>query len=97
MSGPTYRQLLEMAEELGRADGLLAAALEPAGGWTGEGPRCLGRTPAEFAVLLWKGRPGTPPSGLELNAPHWYAAGFAEGLRASAAQQSAAAALRVFT
>jgi hypothetical protein len=88
MCAPTYRQLLEQAEELGRADGLLAAAFEPPGGCAGEGASCLGRSPAEFARLLWADRPGTPPSGLELNAPHWYAAGFADGLRAGAAQRA---------
>jgi hypothetical protein len=88
MSAPTYRQLLEQAEELGRADGLLAAAFEPPGGWAAEEQCCLGRSPADFARLLWADRPGTPPSGLELNAPHWYAAGFADGLRAGAAQRA---------
>src|SRR5687768_16807604 len=88
MSAPTYRQLLAEAEELGRADGLLAAAFEPPGGCAGEVPRCLGRSPGDFARLLWGDRPGTPPSGLEVNAPHWYAVGFADGLRAGAAKGS---------
>ena len=100
MSAPTYRQLLEEAWELGRIDGLLAAALEQPAGSAGGDPRCLGHPPAEFAVLLWEGRPGIPPSGLELNAPHWYAAGFADGLRTSAAQPGVADRVRtrrVFT
>jgi hypothetical protein len=75
----TYAELLEEAWELGRADGRFAAAFEPAGTVV-LGERCLGRTPEDFVRLLWEGRPGTPPSGLEGNAPLWYAAGFTEGL-----------------
>jgi hypothetical protein len=85
-STPTYRQLLEEALELGRSDGRFAAAFERPGGVVDGSPRCLGRTPAEFARLLWQDRPGTPPSGLEQNAPLWYATGFEEGLRAGAAE-----------
>ena len=77
-SGTPYRQLLVEALELGRADGRFAADFEPA--TTPRGDRCLGRTPGEFAVLLWEGRRGTPPAGLELNAPHWYATGYEQGL-----------------
>lgn len=81
-SAPTYRQLLAEAQELGRLDGAFAAAFErPDPDEPGSG-RCLGRTPAEFARLLWEDQPGSPPSGLEVNAPLWYAAGFAEGLQA---------------
>ena len=83
-SAPTYVQLLHEAHELGRADGQFAAAFEPPGGLVAGSPRCLGRTPAEFARLLWEDRPGSPPSGLEQNAPLWYATGFAEGLRVAA-------------
>ena len=79
-SAPTYQQLLEEARELGRMDGGFAAAFEPAGAEVPFSGRCLGRTPAEFARLLWQDRPGEPPSGLELNAPLWYASGFGEGL-----------------
>jgi hypothetical protein len=86
-SAPTYRQLLEEAHELGRADGRFAAAFEPPGGVVQGSPRCLGRTPAEFARFLCEGRLGSPPSGLEQNAPLWYAAGFAEGLQAGAAER----------
>jgi hypothetical protein len=53
-NAPTYRQLLEEAEELGRADGLLSAAFEPPRSSAGFGQRCLGRTPAEFAALVWE-------------------------------------------
>jgi len=82
----TYGQLLDEALELGRADGRFAAAFEPES--APRGGRCLGRTPAEFARLLWEGRPGTPPSGLELNAPHWYATGFGQGLVEGAARRT---------
>ena len=100
-SAPTYRQLLEEAQELGRMDGRFAAGFEAPGSPASDGTRCLGRTPEEFAVLLWEGLPGTPPSGLEVNAPAWYAAGFAEGLRARAGEQARVAdwarTRRVFT
>src|SRR3954454_22894616 len=61
-SAPTYLQLLEEAQELGRMDGRFAAAFEAPGRAVSDGTRCLGRTPEEFAVLLWEGLPGTPPS-----------------------------------
>jgi hypothetical protein len=99
-SSPTYRQLLEEALELGRADGRFAAAFETYGSAGEAGPRCLGRTPEEFARLLWNG-PGEPPSGLELNAPLWYATGFAEGLASAPARPRRSATTlhfrRVFT
>ena len=79
----SYHELLEEAQELGRADGAFAAAFEPPGSVASRPERCLGRTPAEFARLLWDG-PGEPPSGLEVNAPLWYAAGFAEALAEAA-------------
>jgi hypothetical protein len=100
-SPPTYQQLLEEAQELGRADGRFAAAFETPGDTVAGSPRCLGRTPGEFVRLLWDGQPGTPPSGLELNAPLWYATGFAEGLAAGAVRHRAPARTlhfrRVFT
>ena len=55
---PTYRQLLDEAQELGRLDGRFAAAFEPTG--TDVGDRSLGRSPADFARLLWGERPGEP-------------------------------------
>jgi hypothetical protein len=100
-SAATYRQLLEEAQELGRLDGSFAAAFERSGTPVSDSPRCLGRTPAELASLLWEDRPGSPPSGLELNAPIWYATGFAEGLADHAAQPARVAewarTRRVFT
>jgi len=86
---PTYQQLLEEAQEIGRLDGRFAAAFEAPGGRVSD--RCLGRSPADFARLLWEGRPGTPPAGLELNAPTWYASGYTEGLRARRAEVAPAA------
>jgi hypothetical protein len=78
----TYHQLLQEALELGRLDGRFASAFESPGAAAGSSDRCLGRAPADFARLLWEDRPGTPPSGLEANAPLWYAAGYREGLAA---------------
>jgi hypothetical protein len=82
---PTYRQLLGIALELGRTDGRFAAAFEAPGSRDGQTARCLGRSPEEFARLLW-GRPGEPPAGLQVNAPLWYATGFSEGLAEGTAQ-----------
>jgi hypothetical protein len=65
-----YRSLLEEAFGMGRADGPTSAADEV--GAAGSPP---GFDADEFAALLWAPRPGTPPAGLVLNAPHWYAAG----------------------
>ena len=100
-SARTYRELLTEALEIGRADGRFAAAFDSPGGVVTGSPRCLGRTPAEFARFLWEDRPGSPPGGLEQNAPLWYATGFAEGLAAGAAQRRGTATRlqlrRVFT
>ena len=76
---PAYPDLLASAWSLGRADGLFAARFEP------EHPDasaavCQGRSPEEFARWLWGDRPGSPPSGLEVNAPLWYARGFTTAL-----------------
>ncbi len=79
---PPYRALLETAYSLGRADGHLAAGFEPAGPVGPPSPCCQGRDPEQFARHLWGDRPGTLPSGLVVNAPRWYAAGFAEALLA---------------
>jgi hypothetical protein len=82
---PSYQQLLAEAYELGRADGRFARAFEPLDGAGHlERPpadRSAGRTAPEFAALLWGGRPGAAPPGLELNAPLWYASGFRDELR----------------
>ena len=86
---PSYRQLLTEALEIGRADGRFAAAFESSA--VGLGDRCLGRSPAEFARMLWGDRPGLP-AGLEQNAQLWYAAGYAEGLAEVATLDALAAA-----
>ena len=76
----THLHLLEVAHALGHADGGLAASIEPAGPVDPQPTSCRGREPGEFARLLWADRPGAPPSGLRLNAPLWYAQGFADAL-----------------
>jgi hypothetical protein len=99
-STPTYQMLLEEARELGRLDGRTAAAFEPTAHTNERSGLCLGRTPREFARLLWEHRPGNPPVGLEVNAPHWYLLGFTEGLTARRAEIGAADRVRtrrVFT
>ena len=80
ISAPTYRQLLAEAQEIGRADGRFAAAFESSAATPATGARCLGRSPGEFAALLWGDARGPVPAGLEVNAPLWYATGYAEGL-----------------
>ena len=80
--GALYLALLETAHSLGRADGCLAARFEPAGPVGPPPPCCQGRDPEQFARHLWADRPGTPPSGLVVNASLWYATGFAEALAA---------------
>jgi hypothetical protein len=75
-----YRDLLHSAYVRGRDDGVFAARFEPGECMVPVGPVCQGRTPADFARALWSHRPGEPPGGLELNAPHWYARGFADGV-----------------
>jgi hypothetical protein len=75
-----YQNLLHTAYVRGRDDGVFAARFEPGECMAPVGPVCQGRTPADFARALWSHRPGEPPGGLELNAPHWYARGFADGV-----------------
>ncbi|WP_448627580.1 hypothetical protein [Geodermatophilus sp. URMC 64] len=77
---PCYGDLLQAAYSLGRADGLFAARFEPEESPRSDCPVCQGRDPEEFARWLWADQPGQPPSGLLVNAPLWYARGFAEGL-----------------
>jgi hypothetical protein len=76
---PAYPHLLESAFALGLADGAFAARWETPGP---AGTTCRGRPPDAFAGYLWGDAPGTPPSGLALNAPLWYERGYAEGLAA---------------
>jgi hypothetical protein len=77
---PGYGDLLQAAWSLGRADGLFAASFEPDDAPPPPATVCQGRSPEEFAAELWADQPGPPPSGLALNAPLWYADGFAIGL-----------------
>jgi hypothetical protein len=76
----SYRDLLDSAYVRGWDDGSFAARFEPLEGVHQAGPVCQGCSPADFARLLWSSRPGGPPAGLELNAPLWYASGFAEAV-----------------
>jgi hypothetical protein len=78
--GAAYRQALQLAYDLGRTDGRIAAALGLAEVPDPTGPVCRGRDAATFARLLWGAGPGPVPSGLEVNAPLWYAAGMADEL-----------------
>lgn len=98
---PQYPQLLLAAYELGHIDGGIARDFEPADTVDAVRPsRCRGRTPEQFARLLWGDGPGNPPSGLVANAPLWYCLGFAEGGRAhssSARSRAARAAPSVST
>ena len=75
-----YRQALQLAYDLGRTDGRMAAALGLAEAPDPTGPVCRGRDAAAFAELLWGAGPGPVPSGLEVNGPLWYAAGMADEL-----------------
>jgi hypothetical protein len=86
---PSYRELLERAGSLGRADALLAVDLEPGDGPDPSSRCCRGRDPAGFARLLWGTGAGRPPVGLEVNAPLWYAQGFREALADVRARRAA--------
>ena len=77
---PPYRDLLEAARLLGYSDGCWAVRGELPDPPGGAPPWCGGRSPEEFAQLLWGCRRGAPPSGLELNAPFWYADGYTQAL-----------------
>jgi hypothetical protein len=77
---PPYRDLLEAARLLGYSDGCWAVRVQLADLPDVPPPSCRGRSPEEFAQLLWGRRPGDPPSGLELNAPLWYGDGYVAAL-----------------
>jgi hypothetical protein len=81
---PAYSAVLEDAYGLGYADGRLAALVDDAPP-DPETPTCRGRTDAELAAYLWADLPGDPPSGVEVNARHWYLAGLTEGMAAARA------------
>jgi hypothetical protein len=80
LPAPSYRDLLHTAYALGRVDGLLAADFEAQESVGPSTACCRGRDPADFARYLWPLSDGKPPTGLEVNAPHWYARGFEEAL-----------------
>src|SRR4051794_1670344 len=77
---PGYRDLLQAAWSLGRADGLFAATFEPDDAPAPSCPVCQGRPRGESADGLGGAQPGLPPSALTINAPLGYASGFAGGL-----------------
>jgi hypothetical protein len=76
----SYLDLLRKAYDLGRADGVLAADVEPVEDPMPPGSCCRGRDAEGFARYLWDGPPGGPPAGLIVNAPAWYGQGFREAL-----------------
>ena len=77
---PSYLDLLRKAYDLGRADGVLAADVEPVADPGPPGSCCRGRDAEGFARHLWNGPPDGPPEGLIVNAPVWYGQGFREAL-----------------
>jgi hypothetical protein len=76
----SYLDLLRKAYDLGRADGVLAADVEPVEDPMPPGSCCRGRDAEGFVRHLWDGPPGGPPTGLIVNAPAWYGQGFREAL-----------------
>jgi hypothetical protein len=82
--GRRYGDLLQAAYTRGWTDGCFAAPLEPTGRTDSSEPVSQGLGPADFARSLWGRQAGTPPAGLVLNAPLWYARGFADALTADA-------------
>jgi hypothetical protein len=87
---PSYLDLLRAAYGLGRVDGLLAADFQPLDSAGRAISCCRGRDPAVFARQLWEVPGASPPAGLEINAPHWYARGFDEALSGVRADHGAA-------
>jgi hypothetical protein len=75
-----YAVLLDRAYQLGWADGRLAGDLGLPEDPTAPAASCRTGDPVGFARTLWAARPGRPPSGLTLNAAHWYGQGFRDGL-----------------
>jgi hypothetical protein len=91
--GPTpYLRALETAHALGRADGLLAVDLEPVEEPAAMGSCCHGLEPEALAASVWGAGAGTPPAGVQLNAPLWYAAGFREAVASARAARGPRAA-----
>jgi hypothetical protein len=75
-----YVRALETAYALGRADGLLAVQLETVEEPAAMSSWCHGLDPDDFAGHVWGAGAGTPPAGVRLNAPLWYAHGFREAV-----------------
>lgn len=77
---PSYGKLLEVAYQLGRADGLRAGDLDLPEDPEELSYRFRGRDSSEFADWLWGAHRGRAPAGLTVNAGHWYIQGFRDGL-----------------
>jgi hypothetical protein len=86
-----YLRALETAHALGRADGLLAVQLELEDGPAAMSSRCHGLDPEDFAGRIWGAGAGTPPTGVLLNAPLWYAHGFREAVAIARARHGCGA------
>jgi hypothetical protein len=82
-----YLRALETAYALGRTDGLLAVHLEPVEEPAAMGSWCHGLDPDDFAGHVWGAGAGTPPAGVRLNAPLWYAHGFHDAVASARAQR----------
>ncbi|MGY1672443.1 hypothetical protein [Geodermatophilus sp. SYSU D00710] len=82
-SSSPYLRALRRARDLGRADGLLEAAVGPAEEPVPSGACCHGRDADGLARLVWDGE-GSAPAGVRLNAPVWYADGFGGALAEAA-------------
>jgi hypothetical protein len=82
--GRCYGDLLAAAYSRGWADGCFAAPFEPTDRTDSAGLASQGLSSADFARSLWGHRAGEPPAGLDLNAPLWYARGFAEAITVAA-------------
>lgn len=82
-----YLRALETAHALGRADGLLAVRLEMVEEPDATSSWCHGLDPDDFAGHVWGAGAGSPPAGVRLNAPRWYAHGFHEAVASARAQR----------
>ena len=78
--GTRYGDLLQAAYSRGWTDGCFAAPLEPTDRVDSPEPTSQGLDTTDFARSLWGCQAGEPPAGLDLNAPLWYARGFADAL-----------------
>ena len=80
-----YLRALETAHALGRADGFLAVRLDMVEEPGTMSSWCHGLGPDDFADHVWGAGAGSPPAGVRLNAPQWYAHGFREAVASARA------------